>query len=376
MTALKATTKLELSDFLFSEEQITKAVDVRDHIFEIKKEEATLGYISLYDLKTLTAHSDHELDKVEIRQIDGADWCLLFEHPFFQRRKPQLVPVSSLQEENDLTYFLLRNGQKAGPYEKEQLLSMVEEKEILLTDMVSTNAGHTWMKLYQAEGFDRRTLKNSDQLPGLPFEGHFNKIAPSPSAQNPETEALSGLAYIGNVKRGKVVEREQNNHYKDEVTKTKGNSSIYKWLLILSVIGIGYFLYNIKNQLTSPFTPAPSPIGEQAEMLTPVEATPALVGERPADRPLNQFNDSRRTGKFEEKSFKPIVPNRRKSFMESSKFQAIRNNDSDDGNYFYDNTSPIELDPVRSQVSKETFDAPIGDPGNSGDVLFEEEISR
>jgi hypothetical protein len=384
MTALKSATTIELEDILFSEAEIAKVVEVRDHIFEFKNGGEPLGYISLYDLKTITAQSESTLELAQIRQIDGSDWTLLFQHPFFQRRKPQLVPASTLEAENEFTYFILKQGQKSGPFEKHELLSMVDNKEILLIDMVSTNAGHTWMKLYQVDGFDRRNLKISDQLPGLPFNGVFDKITVSPNENDAETDALSGLAYIGNVKRGKVIEREKISNYEEEKSKNSGNNSIYKWLLILSAIGIAYFLYNIKNQLSSPFSPEKSPIGEQAEMLTPTESFSGsnMVGERPSPgQPSNQFNDTRRSGKFETRSFQPIRPNQRKSFMETGKYQAIKNSDGDnDANYFYDNTSPIELDPVRSQISRETSEAPvlIGEPtsSESGDVLFEEQLSR
>lgn len=387
MTALKATTTIELEDFLFSEEEITKAVEVRDHIFEIKIEEQTKGFVSLYDLKTLTAQADQQLDNVFIRQIDGSEWSQIFQHPFFQRRKPQLVPASILEEEKEYSYFILRQGQKTGPYQKHELLTMVEEKQILLIDMVSLNSGHTWLKLYEVEGFDRRTLKISDQLPGLPFDGVFDKISTSPNANNAETDAISGLGYLGNVKRGKVVEREKISNYEGEMTRKSEGAGIYKWMLILSAIGIVFFVFSIKNQLSSPFGKEKSPIGEQAEMLTPTESysspnqnsNSSFVGERPTpNQPVNQYNDSRRSGKFESRTLRPIIPNQRKSFMESGKFQAIqKNSNADDANYFYDNSSPIELDPVRSQVSRETESPGLGDPSpEQADVLFDEEVSR
>lgn len=370
-----------LEDFLFSEEDITKSVETREHIFEVKTAAGPLGFISLYDLKTFAQHAHDEAGLLSIRNIDESKWTNVFEHPYFQRRKPQLVPASTLEEDSEVQFFILRHGQKTGPYEKHELNSMLEEKVLLLTEMVSTNGGHTWMKLYQVEGFDRRSLSSSEQLPGIPFDGVFERKSISPNVNVAETDALSGLAYLGNVKRGKVIEREKNAHFEEEMTKKAGNASLYKWMLILSVAGISYFLYNIKDQLTSPFAPAQSPIGEQAEMLTPVELTPEEAGlgkEKTHRAPANQFNDMRRSGKFESKSLTPIRPNQRKSFMESGKYQAIKNTEEEDGNYFYDNTSAMELDPVRTQVSKENYEAPLGEPAplESGDALFDEEVSR
>ena len=384
MTAHKhqtASAQFELGDFLFTEEDILKNVDVRDHIFEIKKNTISLGFVSLYDLKNVMAHNEASLNETIIRPLETKDWTPIFEHPYFQRRKPQLLSTQSSEDGGEQTFYVLKQGQKTGPFEKKRIATMLERKELLLTDLVSVNAGHTWGKLYQVEGFDRRTLKNSDQLPGLPFDGVFEKIEPT-GTPDAETDALSGLAYLGNVKRGKVIEREKNANFDEEMTKKAGTTSAYKWLLVLSVIGIGYFLYNIKKELISPFAPAQNPIGEQAEMLTPVSTTETTVGERPTpNRPVNQFNDSRRSGKFETRNFQPIRPNQRKSFMETGKYQQInRQNDAqeEDQNYFYDNATPMELDPVRSQVSKENYEGPIGEPaaGDSGDPIFDEEVIR
>jgi hypothetical protein len=51
-----------------------------------------------------------------------------------------------------------------------------------------------------------------------------------------------------------------------------------------------------------------------------------------------------------------------------------------DPNYYYDNSAPMELDPVREQVSKETFETsvPPGEPGPppADDALFNQESSN
>ena len=379
-----------LKDILFSEEAITANVEMRDHIFEIKDSSNTsLGFISLIDLKAYVFEHEEEATEFFVKNIDSSEWVGVFEHPSFQRRKPQLVSINTLNPESDLEFFILKHGQKTGPYEKHELVSMLEEKEILLTDMVSHNAGHTWTKLYQVENFDRRALKESDQLPGVP-KRILGKPNESVVAVSPETDAISGLAYLSNVKRGKTIERQNVQEFQVESIQKASQGSVYKWVLELSILGIAYFLYNIKNQLLSPFKPAVSTIGEQsAPMLTPVEMSepqtnPGASTKIGEQRRMNQVNDQSRSSrnKLESRSMRPVRPLGRKSFMESSKYEAIQNsnaNGEEDPNYFYDNTSAMELDPVRSQVSKETFDeqpAIIDGPIPSSDNLFESEISN
>lgn len=378
-----------LKDILFSEEEIVKNVE-REHIFEMKdKEDTSLGFIAVYDLKAYVFENEEEAGEYSVRNIDSSDWSAVFSHPFFQRRKPQLVPLSGLAQDNDQQYYVLRNGQKAGPFEKFELLSMLEEKEILLTDMVTTNAGHTWMKLFQVENFDRRVLKESDQLPGVPTQAVLN-TNDSVNAHNPETEAISSLAYLSNVKRGKSVERDRVESYRAETTVQNTSSSLYKWLLVGSILGIGYFGFHIKNQLNSPFKPDGASIGEQAEMLTPVEISgrtppqtnPGASRQLGEKRNFNQINDTARSGKFEPRVFQPIRPAARKSFMETSKYQDTKNDAppaAEDPNYFYDNTGAMELDPVRAQVSKENYDnsaAEAEGPIPTNDNLFEGEVSN
>lgn len=369
-----------LKDILFTEEEITSNVELRDHIFEIKDSEHSLGFISLYDLKAYVFEHEEEAKNYFVKAIDSDDWKNIYEHPFFQRRKPQLVSIETLKEIDDIQFYILQKGQKAGPFEKDQLLEMVENREILLTDTVSINGGHVWMKLFQVDGFDRRELRDSDQLPGMPDAEFLNRPSDAVNNIGETTDAITSLAFLGNLKKGKTIERAREVSYQDEMSKKGNTSSIYKWLLVVSVLGIAYFLFNIKSQLTSPFSSAPSTgVGEQAEMLTPI-AEPSLNARNSNGQ--GQVFDQGRSGKFETRKLNPVRPaNTKRSFMETKKYMESVNtvipSGGDDSNYFYDNASPMELDPVRAQISKENFDNG-GEPGPApeNDTLFNQELSN
>lgn len=389
MSSNAAESLIDLKDILYSEEDILLIVENTDHIFEMCNNEGEeLGFVSLVDLKQFISDNEDAGSKFVIRAYQSDEWISLYEHPSFQRRKPQLVPISSISEadDDDLEFFVLRFGQKAGPFHKSDIMTMLDKKDVLQTDMISHDGGHTWNKLYLDENFDRRSLKGSDQLPGAPNQVISRSLGETTRIIKPETDALSSLAYLSNVKRGKSIEREKVEFFQEEMTKKAGSSSLYKWLLVGSLLGIGYFLFSIKNQLLSPFKEdVQSTVGEQAEMLTPVniEESQSFGNPRTPKAPRGQVNDQRRKGgKFEVRQLEPISPDRgqKKSFMESSKYQEIQNadpgnNGGEDPNYFYDNSSPMELDPVRTQVSKENFEEPVeGDgPIPSSDALFESE---
>ncbi len=372
-----------LKDIIFTEAAITANVENREHIFEIKDSESSLGFISLYDLKAYVYEHEEEAKNYSVKNIDLPDWKNIYEHPFFQRRKPQLISAENLKNAGDEEFFILLKGQKAGPFEKYELMDMVDNKEILLSDMVSFNAGYTWIKLFQVDGFDRRTLKESSQLPGMPTSDFLQRPAEGNNKIGETTDAITSLAYLGNQKRGKIRDREKEISYQDEMANKANSTSNYKWLLVASIIGIVYFLFNIRSHLTSPFSgEKTSAIGEQAEMLTPVDninPTPNGMNSRNSG-----INDQRRMGKFETRQMAPVRPVARKSFMDTKKFQdsagrSVGGEDTstNDANYYYDNATPMELDPVRSQISKENFDN-AGEPGAAPqqDSLFSQEVSN
>jgi hypothetical protein len=347
-----------LKDIIVSEETITRSVEMRDHIFEIKDADKSLGFISLYDLKAYVYEHDIEAQNYWVKNIDNNEWKNIYDHPFFQRRKPQLVSTDTLKNVDDLEFYILQKGQKTGPFEKYELMDKVEKKEILLSDMVSFNAGYTWIKLFQVDGFDRRSLKDNDQLPGMPTNEFLNRPSDSISSSGDSTDAITSLAFLGNQKKGKTIERDREMIFKDEMEKGVRSISIYKYAFVISVIGIVYVIFNIKSNLDSPFIPKNQTTGEQVEMLKPVEMP---NNQNTNNFNNNQINDQRRTSKYEIRRLNPIRPAARKSFMDTRKFKESTNdsgsqNSAEDNNYYYENPTPMELDPVRSQISKENFD--------------------
>lgn len=365
-----------LKDIIFSEADILTKVEVRDHIFEIKSPENVLGFISLYDLKAYIYEHEEEASNYSVKNIDSQEWKHIFDHPYFQRRKPQLVSSETLtNNDNDEEFYILSKGQKTGPFEKHQLLEMVEKREILLTDMVSFNAGHVWIKLFQVDGFDRRSLKESDQLPGMPDNTFLSKSSGETHTLGATADAMSSLAFLGNIKRGKTIEREREVFLNEEIAKkATGQGTILKVIITLSVVGIGYFLFNIKSHLSSPFEEtAGNGMGEKVEMLTPVEMPDQ-------NRSINNQRRTNKLNRFEPRPMKPVKP-ARKSYMETQQFQDGNNVNNevnppeDSNNYYYDNASPMELDPVRSQISKENFEEPQASPPE-GEAVFNQEVTN
>lgn len=379
--ALKNPNEIEsnLKDIIFTEEQITGYIKNRDNIIEIKNDQESLGFILLVDLKNYFSIHDLEAKNYFVKKIDQTEWKNMVESPFFQRRKPQLVSNENIVNDDDLEFFILKNGQKLGPYNKQIMLEMVEKKEILLTDMASFNGGQIWLKLFQIDGFNRRTFKESDQLPGMPKSEFLNQSGANIRIISETIDAISSLAFLGNLRRGKTIEREREIFYSDEMIKQVGSLSIYKWLLSASIVGIIYFVFNIKNHLSSNFwKEAPNSLGEQSELLAPVDDS-TRQGENNSPAASQGVNNQNRSHAMQTRKMNPIRPASKKSFIDTKVLKDNVNevppSPPEDTNYYYDNASPMELDPVRSQISKENFDNPAG-PEQAPDPVFEQETSN
>jgi hypothetical protein len=387
----------ELEDFLFSENEIHSDDISKDNLFEIKKHDESIGYISIDGLKKLHEQDTYDWNEFTFRKFGNEDWMNLFEiHPF-QRRKPQLVSTEAIFENDKAEIHLLLKGQKSGPFTKSDLSKMLDHKEILYTDLVSINGGQNWAKLYSLEGFNRRNFSEYESLPTLPDK---EVLANSHSAQTKTVnlevmDAITGLAYLGNIKKGKAVEFQNREAPIDTLESSPTN--FYKYMLIASVLGIIYFTVSLKNSLKTPFKDGngDARIGEQSEASSDTvsnELTPSKKNNSNANsQNSNGQNNNRpssdnfqRMGKFETRKINPPRSARNASFTNSSKYRNANHNGnngdgSPDQNYYYNDNSPMELDPVGRNVSKDTNDpSSMGEPGPapSTDPLFNQEMDN
>ena len=72
---------------------------------------------------------------------------------------------------SDAKIYLLVEGQRSKAFSKEQIISKITEKSILITEFASFD-GNNWYHLFQFNGFDRR-LAHDEELPGLPGLNSF-----------------------------------------------------------------------------------------------------------------------------------------------------------------------------------------------------------
>lgn len=290
--------------------------------------------------------------------------------------KDKLNTTRSNQEESSSAssekVYLLIDGQSAGPYTREEVTQKITANVVLITDSISVN-GHDWFKLYDWSGFDRRSGQR-EELPGTPKVNLFNssdiEVAANLKKKNEtctETEAIAGLAYLGHLKSGKSTQ------FNDEAIKTKSEpvqdsppsfpeldplviqkkpNKSYLWGAALS-----FALFGI---LYLALAPAPRPI-LAAKKIKSVKIKNKSITKIKAVSPRSRSFKKKKIvkAKTRVKSFaKSKAFQNRKSRRPASRAKAIKRpvvEDPDD--YYYDNgTDPVELDPIRSKLAKETFD--------------------
>ncbi len=357
-----------IEDLILTEEQMSSGQYPQNEVYDIRFDGKVVGPIWQQDIREYLQSSNQFEDGTEIKSYDKEEWVHIFEHPLFQRRRPQLISNQELDTE-DTQYHLFMNGQKYGPYTAFEVNSMLEQKEILVTDEVSIDDGASWGPLYHIEEFDRRVLKSNEELPMLPKQNVFNQSKKEVSKKlkhysDDKTNLIAGLAYIGNLRTGKAKEALSKSHQEEiekqeEVVVTSESKSFqdYLWqgLFALSAIGLIAVFVTWSNQKPAP-KPAITPTRKiDAKKIEPIKLKPIKKIESSntqTSRPTTINNDAKVNSR-------PTSFRRSKAFRQASKKKLTndaRKPDSNDDFYYDDNTDPVELDPIRSTLSKETID--------------------
>ena len=155
-----------------------------------------------------------------VKQADENTWQSPYTHPYFQRRRLQIVDNDIEVNGKNSFYLLDQSGIKRGPVSFETIELQIKEKQLMLNDLISLDEGKTWIKLYQIEQFDRRKLVAKSALPDLPTA----ELLDVGQEQNDyfkedETEeAIIGLAIITNTNANKAQDKAYH-HVTEEYVK-------------------------------------------------------------------------------------------------------------------------------------------------------------
>ena len=394
------TEKKTLQDYLLSEDQVLAGQFPRNEIFEVQVEGKIIGPFWQEDLKDFLKDANLYKDSTKVKSLEEGDWKEVYSHPFFQRRRPSLVSTEGMKTTVE-DYYILKDGQKDGPYDKDKINNMVDTMELLLTDFVSIDDGHSWGKLYEHDEFDRRN-KSHEQLPISPDNHIFDNsiydadkaIAKAEQVAH-ETDAIVGLAYIGHLNEGKrkvhIEEVKQSENLREESKESKNNMALIG-IIALSLVGSIYFGFQILSGTPDPVEVTKKARSKQIKKNVKLPTKKAkVVKNKNTFKRKPSSNFKVKTGRQVTRGSESI---RKAEFLKAKKrtMSAGVIREVPPEAIFDDANEAVELDPIRTRLSKETIDpedselseeellelsnelGPVDEDGNPLDAELEEDL--
>ena len=221
----------ELKQNTLSIEEIEKQELSKEDLYEVKIGSVILGPYSRDFLKTYTEEKNLTDFNVLIKTMESILWVPILQHPSFF--SGETTPPDSKRQ----SFYLLVNGRKVGPYRIEDIDFKVSNNEILFTDLVSIDAGDSWKKLYEIEGFDLRR-HTEGELPSAPT----GDVQEDPRPQRGDgSDPLGELAKIGH--RGS--QDKQRMYAREDVPEEKSlGRSLFNIATFVGIIFITIFVFD------------------------------------------------------------------------------------------------------------------------------------
>lgn len=247
----------------------------------VKWTEEIHGPFETEEFKNYVAQHEDDFDEAFATRMDTNDWQPVFSHAQFQRRSPQIVK----KETSEGPFWYIDHGLKLGPISSRDLEKRIEMGSIRATDLISVNDGYTWMKLFELEGFDRRTL-HASELPQAPLDSAFQraKIEVLEKLENGDhddgVEDLAESVHHYKQEAKVIAFRPEEMGFKSSPSITVSSElapALMKALgIFVFVGGVGFYLF---ENLTTPEMPMQLAMSDE-EAKTIVKPRPKLVSKR------------------------------------------------------------------------------------------------
>lgn len=314
---------------------VGKKYSEEEYVF-IKIDDYEIGPLWNQDLKAFISQCpDFPMDS-KIREFASDSWVEIYGHPFYQRRRPQIVQDNdgpkTTQEKEERKYFILLNGSKKGPLSSNEISQMIDDQELTINDLISSTEQDKWIKIYQLGEFDRRKRTNSELPSNVDTEivENFSDTTATEESLGEKTDAMVQLAFIE-----KKIAKENKEKRFSTLSGVEGLSDKYKYatlaLLVIGVIAIFYKGTELES-IHSPKKAKKTKIKE-----------PEIIKRKKVVNKKSEINNKK-------VDIKKPSPKKDSRIGESRK-------PVDQEFYFPDNesTPPVEQDKLRSKISKETL---------------------
>lgn len=256
-------------------------------LWVVKIGDESFGPFDTTSLREYAALNEELFDDALASRLENNDLLPFFGHAPFQRRSPQIVK----DKQHTGPYWIMEQGLKTGPITKEDIQIKIKEGVLAMTDLISTDDGHSWGKIHELKAFDRRT-RSSVEPPVSPKEASFSESniefveREHRSSIINMTEELASVAHGAKTKSQGLRLDEVPLHEDDDVPVSKSMKYAFPVFLvvIMSVVGSGKYF------LTQDEVAPPSVTPPKAVVVTPREIQPKPVVQNtqmPIRRPAN-----------------------------------------------------------------------------------------
>ena len=233
----------------------------------------TFGPYETESLKHYVAENETLFEEAHASRMDHVEWKPFWEHTVFQRRK-----VQAIGQAHEGPFWIMVNGLKVGPLSYQDIDKKIEMGLLVMTDHLSVDDGHSWLKIFQIEGFDRRTY-SPDELPVAPLESSFQKakLQVVEKLERPHVHVSDELAEMAwSVQQQAKVIQFKIEEMTLQTQKSSEVSQSLRWAIpsaaavVMAVMTTGYFMFSTEDEpvIVEENTPRPfyKPSGERKKI--------------------------------------------------------------------------------------------------------------
>ena len=259
-------------------EEVIQTMGYTSHDLWLVKVEAEIyGPFEVASLKDYAAENEKEFVHAFASLMDANDWQPFFTHFQMQPTKTALAD----------RFWILDQGQKVGPLDLQSVQKKIEMGILSMSDVVSTDEGHTWTKIVQDPTFNPGFVGGVESLPHSPTESSFLRAKEELTEwmdSHDRTGPHSGLAslmYMGQKKENEKTSLKLEEMDLGSLNETEVSRSL-KWAIPAAVAGVAV-LAVVGKFLLSPSAPELTQNEEKFErILPPTEASMPNPGRMPA----------------------------------------------------------------------------------------------
>lgn len=154
----------------------------------IKEQDEIHGPYEVETLKKYCFQNQMHCEELHASRLEHTDWQPFYDHAVFQRRHPKVVKTPE-------HFWLLIQGQKSGPHVIADIEKKLQTEVISLADLISTDHGESWHKIYQHEAFASHR-HSADELPKAPSVESLKSSEKEISHVVSSKEAIAGWTHL------------------------------------------------------------------------------------------------------------------------------------------------------------------------------------